>query len=277
MWRCPLKDYFLAEPLKTLWAGKDPFVEVEGLDGPVYRQKEGRRVFRVEFAGRGYFVKLHHGVGWAEIFKNLLSFRLPVLGAGQELRAIRCLQGAGIATLNPVGFGQRGLNPARQHSFLITEELAPTLSLEDFCRDWTRVPPPLALKRALIHRVAGIVRDMHAAGLNHRDCYLCHFLLHTDSPPTPGHLSLSVIDLHRSQVRRRVPLRWRDKDLAGLYFSALGIGLTRGDKLRFLRTYFGRPLRQILVEEASVLAWMERKAARIQARDRRKIALGEQR
>jgi hypothetical protein len=33
----------------------------------------------------------------------------------------------------------------------------------------------------------------------------------------------------------------------------------------------------VLVEEASVLAWMERKAARIQARDQRKIAEGEQR
>lgn len=272
-----MSDIFLAAPLSVLWEGKDPFVEVERLHGPVYRQKEGRRVFRVELAGSGYFVKLHHGVGWGEILKNLISFRLPVLGARQELRAIRCLERAGIATLKPVGFGQRGANPARQHSFLITEELAPTISLEDFCQDWARNPPPVALKRALIHRVAGIVRDMHAAGLNHRDCYLCHFLLHTDSPPTPEHLPLSVIDLHRSQVRTRVPLRWRDKDLAGLYFSALGIGLTRGDKLRFLRSYFRKPLRQVLVEEASVLAWMERKAARIQARDQRKIAQGEQR
>ncbi|HTO18497.1 MAG TPA: lipopolysaccharide core heptose(I) kinase RfaP [Pseudomonas sp.] len=270
-------NLFLAEPLSTLWAGKDPFAEVETLQGPVYRQKEGRKVFRVELFGRGYFVKLHRGVGWGEIFKNLLSFRLPVLGARQELSAIRRLEQAGIATLNPVGFGQRGFNPARQFSFLITEELAPTISLEDFCQDWARTPPPVALKRALIGRVAQIVRDMHAAGLNHRDCYLCHFLLHTDSPPTPDHLPLSVIDLHRSQVRTRVPLRWRDKDLAGLYFSALGIGLTRSDKLRFLRAYFGKPLRQVLVEEASVLAWMERKAARIQARDQRKIAEGEQR
>lgn len=271
-----LADIFLAEPLNNLWAGKDPFVAVEALDGPVYRQKEGRVVFRVELDGAAYFVKIHRGIGWREIFKNLLSFRLPVLGARQELLAIRCLEQAGIPTLKSVGYGRRGLNPARQHSFLITEELAPTISLEDYCQDWERTPPPLPLKRALIDRVADTLRGMHGAGLNHRDCYLCHFLLHTDCPPAPDNLRLSVIDLHRSQVRSRVPLRWRDKDLAGLYFSALHIGLTRNDKLRFLKRYFRQPLRDILIREASLLSWLERKAARLLERYRRKYAPGVQ-
>lgn len=233
-------------------------------------------MFRVELDGAAYFVKIHRGIGWREIFKNLLSFRLPVLGARQELLAIRCLEQAGIPTLKPVGYGRRGLNPARQHSFLITEELAPTISLEDYCQDWERTPPPLPLKRALIDRVADTLRGMHGAGLNHRDCYLCHFLLHTDCPPAPDNLRLSVIDLHRSQVRSRVPLRWRDKDLAGLYFSALHIGLTRNDKLRFLKRYFRQPLRDILIREASLLSWLERKAARLLERYRRKYAPGVQ-
>lgn len=103
-----LADIFLAEPLNNLWVGKDPFVAVEALDGPVYRQKEGRVVFRVELDGAAYFVKIHRGIGWREIFKNLLSFRLPVLGARQELLAIRCLEQAGIPTLKPVGYGRRG-------------------------------------------------------------------------------------------------------------------------------------------------------------------------
>jgi heptose I phosphotransferase len=67
---------------------------------------------------------------------------------------------------------------------------------------------------------------MHRAGVNHRDCYICHFLLHTDRPVTADDFKLSVIDLHRAQTRADLPLRWRDKDLAALY-SALDIGLTR--------------------------------------------------
>src|SRR5690606_4611652 len=75
-----------------------------------------------------------------------------------------------------------------------------------------------------------------------------------------------LIDLHRAQVRPSVPRRWRDKDLAGLYFSALDIGLTRRDRLRFLKHYFQRPLRRILAEEAALLTILEGKAARLQER-----------
>ena len=107
---------------------------------------------------------------------------------------------------------------------------------------------------------------MHRAGVNHRDCYLCHFLLRTGEIRTGSPPALAVIDLHRAKTRDAVPKRWRDKDLAALYFSALGIGLTRRDKLRFLRHYFAGPLRRLLREEAALLVWLEKKAARLLAR-----------
>lgn len=264
----------LDEPFKTLWAGRDAFVEVEALQGAVFRELEARRTLRTEVHGRGYFVKIHRGVGWGEIFKNWSTLKKPVLGADQEWRAIAALTTANVPTMTAVAFGERGVNPANRHSFIITEELAPTISLEDFSRDWLSNPPPAALKHALIQRVAEMTGRMHRAGVNHRDCYICHFLLHTDSPPAPGDFRLSLIDLHRAQIRRNVPRRWRDKDLAGLYFSALEIGLTRRDKLRFLKHYFQRPLRNILAVEAVLLAMLERKAARLQARFERKYATG---
>lgn len=256
----------LAEPLKTLWAGRDPFEAVEQLQGQVYRELEGRRTLRTEIHGRGYFVKIHRGIGWGEIFKNLSTAKLPVLGAGQEWRAIQRLHESGVPTMTAVGYGERGGNPAAQHSFIITEELAPTVSLEDFSMNWRDQPPPPSLKRALIAEVARMAGAMHRAGVNHRDFYICHFLLHTDKPVTASDFRLSLIDLHRAQVRRETPRRWRDKDLAGLYFSALGIGLTRRDKLRFLRGYFQAPLRQILRDEAALLSRLERKAESLQSR-----------
>ena len=72
----------LDEPFRTLWAGRDPFAAVEALQGEVFRELEARRTLRTEVAGRGYFVKIHRGVGWGEILKNLMCLRLPVLGAG---------------------------------------------------------------------------------------------------------------------------------------------------------------------------------------------------
>jgi len=264
----------VTEPFITLWAGRDPFEAVEQLQGQVYRELEGRRTLRTEIDGRGYFVKIHRGIGWGEIVKNLSTAKLPVLGAGQEWRAIQRLHEVGVPTMTAVAYGERGSNPATQHSFIITEELAPTVSLEDFAATWREQPPEPALKRALIAEVARMAGNMHRAGVNHRDFYICHFLLHTDKPVTAHDFHLSLIDLHRAQTRTQTPRRWRNKDLAGLYFSALDIGLTRRDKLRFLKIYFQRPLRDVLRDEASLLTWLQRKSERLQSRFLRKYASG---
>lgn len=262
----------LHPPFDRLWAGHDPFDAAESLRGRVFRELDGRRTLRAEIDGRGYFVKTHRGIGWGEILKNLASLRLPVLGARNEWLAIARLAALGVGTMRVAACGERGANPARRRSFIITEELTPVASLEDFCRDWPHAPPAPPLKRALIARVAEMARKMHGGGVNHRDFYLCHFLLHLAPPPLPAAPRLSLIDLHRAQIRARTPRRWRDKDLAGLYFSARGIGLTHRDLLRFIRAYFDGPLRGVLAREAALFAWLEREAARLEARYRRKFA-----
>lgn len=260
---------YLDEPFRSLWADQDPFAAVEHLQGNVLRALEGRRTLRIDIAGHGYFLKIHRGVGWREIIKNLLSLRFPILGARNEWLALQRLHERNIATMHPVAFGERGNNPARRHSFLITEELAPTISLEDFCRNWKQQPPPTILKHQLIRVVAEITRAMHLGGINHRDLYICHFLLHLPVGNAP---KLSLIDLHRAQIRTHTPRRWRDKDLAALFFSASDIGLTRRDLLRFLKTYFERPLCDVLRTEAPLLAWLNREAQRLHARYQRKFA-----
>jgi len=260
----------LNEPLKTLWRGKDPFVEVEKLHGVVFRALETRRTFRFEKEGKGYFVKLHYGTTLKEVVKNLLSFRLPVLGADREWKAIHKLTSLGVDTMKGIGFGEKGFNPIRKTSFIITEELAPTISLEDYCATWQENPPNVLIKRLIIHRVAAMVREMHRGGVNHRDCYICHFLLHLPFDGDEEALKISIIDLHRSQIRHKVPVRWRDKDLIGLYFSSLNIGLTQRDILRFLRTYFAQPLRNILDEERSLFLYAHKKAEKIKERTIRK-------
>lgn len=265
----------IKEPFRFLWAGRDPFVAVEALEGEVFRELEARRTLRTEVAGRGYFVKIHRGVGWFEIFKNLFSLRLPVLGADNEWRAIHRLGELGVDTMHGVAFGQRGNNPASRHSFIVTEELAPTISLEDYCRNWPVEPPSVMFKRVLIGRVAQMAGRMHRGGVNHRDFYICHFLLHLKPEPKTDNFKLSLIDLHRAQIRHETPCRWRDKDLASLYFSALAIGLTRRDTFRFLCGYFEMPLRVILKNESELLRGLVREADRLQERFLRKYAKSE--
>ena len=126
------------------------------------------------------------------------------------------------------------------------------------------------MKWMLIDRVATMVRKMHAGGINHRDCYICHFLLHLPFSGNKEDLKISVIDLHRAQIRTKVPRRWRDKDLIGLYFSSLNIGLTQRDIWRFMRVYFGIPLKKILQSEAGLLAQAAERAEKIKERTIRK-------
>ncbi len=224
------------------------------IEGEVFREPAGsnRRTLRFECGGRGYFLKQHWGVGWREIFKNLLSLKAPVLGARNEWQAIQRLTGLGVETMQTVAYGEAGMNPATRRSFVVTRELESTISLEDYCADWVREPPPAPAKWVLIDRVAEMTAALHANGMNHRDLYICHFLLQQPwaGPDEPLHLYL--IDLHRMQFRDRVPHRWLVKDLAALYFSALHIGLTRRDLYRFIRRYAGGRLRDELRKNAAL-------------------------
>lgn len=261
---------WLAPGLGKALGGRPDMARIFNLPGRVYREPPGvhRRTLRFEAGGRGWFLKLHWGVGWGEIFKNLFSLRLPVLGAGHERCAIRRLEALGVETMTLAGYGHCGLSPARQRSFVITEELTDCISLEDFCAQWPENPPPPKLKWALIERLAQVSRRLLDNGVNHRDYYLCHFLLRQPWDGSPETLHLPLIDLHRVQIRRRTPERWRVKDIGSLWFSAMRIGLTRRDLLRFVRSY-GGDLRQQLKDRQGFWAAVE---ARAQALDRTRPA-----
>jgi heptose I phosphotransferase len=242
----------LPKPWIERWQLQDTFNHLFAVDGEVYREQGCRKTLRFTVAGSSYFAKFHCGVGWKETFKNLLQLRLPVFSAQNEWRAIRRLEQLDIQTVRLVGYGKRGWNPIRQQSFLITEELANTVSLESFCRNWRSSPPRCALKWTLIDKVATIARSLHENGINHRDFYICHFLLDISRGRTRvdhRELQLYLIDLHRTQIRKHTPRRWRVKDIGSLYFSSMDVGLTKRDLLRFVRAYMNKPLRASLGED----------------------------
>ena len=260
----------LRKPFSELWRNKDAFAEVEKLSGEVYRSVATRKTIRFEIDGQGFYLKLHHGITYQEYVKNLLSARMPITGAENEWAAIQRLSELGVDTMVGVAYGEKGYNPVKKTSFIITEDLSPTISLEDFCSNWKFTPPPYEQKVALINRVAEMVRKMHQVGVNHRDCYICHFLLHLPFDDL-NNFKLSVIDLHRAQIRDVVPRRWRDKDLTALYFSAMDIGLSTKDFLRFLKVYFNNAnLKDIFHEEAGLIREIREKAEKILDRTNRK-------
>lgn len=199
------------------------------IDDTVVRAQRHRSIGYFERDGRRYYIKKHRASGWWPIVEDVVRLRRPQVGAWPEYLAIRACERLGVPTMAIAAFGREGFGASAQ-SFIITDEITPAVSLEDFFRD--RQPPEV--KNRLNRAVADITRRMHEGGVNHRDCYLCHFFL---DPRTLDKPQLRVIDLHRAQVRDRTNRRWIIKDLAGLYFSAMDIGLSRRDVLRFMARY----------------------------------------
>jgi hypothetical protein len=255
---------------------------------------EGRRTVSFSHNGQRYYLKIHDGVGWKEIGKNLTSLRLPVLGAENEwkgvhhLRRLTLLQNIGLNTLNIAGYGTRERrfgkilnNPAKRQSLIVTDEIPRAISLEDLFKDkkfWGRnankLPDKICFKRWLIEQLAQTARILHNSGANHRDFYLSHFLLQRTKEshePTPENCSLFLIDLHRMQIHKPTksawikaivqgtlklqrpqppqsvtPSRWKMRDVSGLHYSSMGLGLTKRDLIRFMSTYENISNRQVL-------------------------------
>lgn len=268
------QELILRDELQTAWSGQDVFQLVQNLSGQVAREVPGRQTLRFELNSQAYYRKLHTGVGWVEIVKNLVRGRLPVISARNEWLALNRLQTVGVPSLIPVAYGEQGINPARRLSFIVTKELVGVVQLDDFLR----ANPKLGLvcKRQLIDAIAEIAREIHRQGLNHRDLYLCHFMLDltvlADKTVRP---LLYLVDLHRAQLRKAVPFRWLVKDLASIYFSAMDFGVTRRDISRFLRIYFDQPLKQVLRQHHKLLQVVAKRAEQLYQREQRLIARGE--
>ena len=255
--------------------GRDIFEQIFALKGEIYREQSGRKTLRFPFQGKHYFAKIHGGIGFKEMIKNLLQFRLPVLGAENEWRAIQRLDQLGIHTTPLVGYGKKGKNPLKIQSFVITEELPQSISLEDFCRDWSDTPPDDDFKRALISRVAEIARTVHEHGLNHRDFYICHLMLDISSGiDNLDHRNLKIylIDLHRMGMSRSISRSSRLKDLAALCFSSMDIGLNDRDLLRFIRVYKNQPLSKCLSKDKFFWRQVKRRANALYRKYERKYA-----
>lgn len=238
--------YFFYPELAPKFSSSGTFQEIMQLKGDVYRALEGRKTLSFHHEDRRYFAKLHFGVGYFEIIKNLFYFRLPIISAKNEFRAIKKIEEIGLSTMSIVGFGKKGINPASQQSFILTKALENHVSLEDFTRAWRTNPPPSHFKWRLIEAVASITNKMHHHGINHRDFYICHLLLDIEKFEAKNEINLDIIDLHRAQLRKKVPLRWKVKDVASLYYSSQHCGLTKRDLYRFIKVYTDSDLKEAL-------------------------------
>lgn len=214
----------------------DAFEALMQIRGKAFRDVPGRKTIQVALGKKSYFIKQHFGVGWGEIFKSIISFKMPILGAMTEVSAIQKLNEIGIPTTPLVAYGQRGYSPASMRSFVMTEDLGDILTLEDICVAWLEASPKKACRAAAFKALAQLTAKFHSAGLCHRDFYLCHFVV-KKAEFQNDHLKLHLIDLHRMLQGQQPNSSAVMKDIAGLYFSMQQIGLGAEDWQVFKQHY----------------------------------------
>ncbi len=143
--------------------------------------------------------------------------------ADDEALGIRALMIERIPTVPLVGWGR--LIDGR--SFLITEDLAGYRDAEKLVRDG------LAFEK-LLQPSADLAGKLHAAGLHHRDMYLCHFFANVNDPA-----NLRLIDAGRVKRLPGWPMRnrWIVKDLAQFWYSTTTLPVTAEQRDRWLQRY----------------------------------------
>ena len=131
-----MTEPFLRQDVAKIWTSADLIGQAFSLEGEVFRDVPGRRTLKVRLGGRDYFVKLHFGVGWAEIFKNWLQFKAPVVGAENEYRACRDLAALEVPVPLPAAFAESAGSIAHRRSFVLCDALDGYTSLEDVTQPW---------------------------------------------------------------------------------------------------------------------------------------------
>jgi serine/threonine protein kinase len=169
------------------------------------------------------------------------------------------------------GFRERGLPTARPlavlhrkraglcfEGYLLTEKIDNAQTLHEFMDSLKRLPTPQRQKvlRLQIVQVAQVIREMHRRALSHRDLKAANVLVSRDvskflSPFSSGAWTLNgqsllpvftssvwIIDLVGVERYRRLPRSRMLQNLTRLNASFFQHpGLTRSDRLRFLKVY----------------------------------------
>ena len=166
------------------------------------------------------------------------SIAHPIRGVptfSREFKRIMNYREKEIPTLVPVYFATRNSGNDQQ-AILITEELTDFVSLEETGAMWRKEGAPARqIRHAVLRAVAGLLRTMHAHGIQHSCFFEKHVFVRIDKG---GAVEARVIDLEKSRWR---PLKTlcAMRDLYSL--SRFSSSWSNGDRVWFFKEYLGIP------------------------------------
>lgn len=157
-----------------------------------------------------------------------------------EARNYATLHRLGIAAPRVLAYGRRRRNGMLLDGFIMTRGVSDAVSLEHFFRrNGTDLNhhKQVAMRRAIMTVLAGLVRRMHASDFYHIDLQWRNILLSFSDADKP---MLCILDCVRGGIRRSSLMKQHGmlRDLSGLHKEARN-HLSRADQVRWLREYFG--------------------------------------
>lgn len=195
----------------------------------------GKHRTRIQFdiGDKTFFLKRYQNTPKTTQIKNWLSHRTKASTADFDMGPTELLKSAGIETPKTIAYGSTWKNGFETQSFVITENLYNCTSLEK------QLPPcfdgstnKYQQRCDFIKHLADFVKRFHAAGLRHRDLYLCHIFI-------SGEGKLIMIDLQRIFKPVLLAQKYQIKDLAQLHYSSPGNRISCADRIRFYKQYAG--------------------------------------
>jgi tRNA A-37 threonylcarbamoyl transferase component Bud32 len=216
----------------------DPDEPFRRPDAQFLKQSASSTVIVLDLPGEGgprraiykRFAVTHWTDPLVALVRRTPALRSYVLGHGLRLRFL--------PTPRPLGVWHRYQYGLPRDGYLLTEMVPGATDLHEHVAQMLRAgtAESRALLRVLIDRLARLIGTLHHRRLSHRDLKASNVLVRGDE--------LTLIDLVGVMRHRKLRRSRRIQNLARLNASsACCPGLTRSDKLRFLRVYLRWGLR----------------------------------
>ena len=190
---------------------------------------------------------------------NWIAHHRRVSLAGIEHDTAAALDACGVLTPRMIAWGRQWGLLFEKRSFLMTQQVADSDSLERRLPACFNNPGRLPERRRFIQSLAQFVRRFHETGYRHRDLYLSHIFCSTSG-------QFCLIDLARA-FKPLLARRFQVKDLAQLHYSAPAGVFSRTDRLRFYLAYCDR--RRLKESDKSLIAAIVKKAYRMASHNRK--------
>lgn len=188
---------------------------------------------------------------------NWFSYGRRMSFAAIERNAIEDLAAAGVGVPRIAAFGEEWGSLFERRSFLMTEEIRDSQSLEHRLPECFSDPATVIVLRArrdFIRQLAEFIQRFHATGRRHRDLYLCHIFCSNRG-------EFHLIDLARAS-RPLLQRRFQIKDLAQLHYSSPAKQFSRTDRMRFFLAYVGR-VRLLSEDKTTIRAVLQKTASMV--------------